>query len=78
MLERISELLVPVAMGTAAWALSRLHPALDTLVTALLGGLFLTLAAGNRWGIARKAFFAQKILIPAGIILYGTNLRFDK
>ncbi|AEA47184.1 YeiH family protein [Archaeoglobus veneficus] len=68
-------LLLPVALGIAAYIVSRFYPALDALFLALIFGIFFggVVGKGNVEKIAEKSL---SITLPVGIVLYGANVKF--
>jgi uncharacterized integral membrane protein (TIGR00698 family) len=74
----IPGLLLVLAIGVAAFFLSRLHPSLDALAMAILLGIVAGIVTDRAAILLPGAQLGAKILIPVGIILYGTRLDFTR
>lgn len=70
--------LLAAAIGGVAFYLSRLHHSLDALVLGILMGMIIKAFLGNNPIIQPGIQFSVKLLIPAGIIAYGTNIDFSR
>ncbi len=72
----IPGLLSVLGIGVAAYYLSQVHPSLDALAIAILLGIAIGIATNRAPILLPGARFGAKVLIPVGIILYGTSLSF--
>lgn len=68
---------VAVTVGFIIWLCSSKAKWVDPLVAGILCGMLLRTIAGERKFFAPGLDVAPKVLIPAGIILYGANLHFN-
>lgn len=69
--------LLTLAMGVGAYFLSSLHSAIDALVVAVLSGMLVRWAFGERSGFSVVVAYAkdlQEFLIPFGVLLYALTI----
>lgn len=70
-------LLLVLVIGLAAYGLSRLHTSLDALAMAIILGIAARIIVGKGERFMPGVRLGVKVLIPIGIILYGSNLNFN-
>ncbi|MBN2548964.1 MAG: putative sulfate exporter family transporter [Anaerolineales bacterium] len=70
--------LLAAAIGGVAFYLSTLHHSLDALVLGILMGMTIKAILGNNPTLQPGIQFSVKLLIPVGIIAYGTNIDFSR
>jgi len=63
-----------VVIAGASQFLSRFHPTIDPLMLALLTGIIIANLIGVSSSVKPGIVFSREILIPIGIILYGTQM----
>lgn len=63
--------------GIAIWYISSLANWIDSLVAGILFGMILRTLIGERPLLSSGLYWAPRILIPPGIILYGARLQLD-
>ncbi|MBI5639436.1 MAG: putative sulfate exporter family transporter [Nitrospirae bacterium] len=69
--------LLVLLIAGLSYFLSTLHASFDSLVTSIIIGMFIGNLTGIRNAFEKGAERAVKILLPAGIGLYGTQLVFQ-
>ena len=70
--------ILAVIVGYISWYLADMHKAIDSLVAGIVLGIVIRSIIGERARLVPGLVFAPKVFIPAGIILYGVNLKFQK
>ncbi len=70
--------ILAVVVGCFSWHLAHLHPAIDSLVAGIVLGIVIRSIIGERAWLSPGFVFAPQAFIPAGIVFYGVNLRFQK
>lgn len=65
-----------IFIATIAYLLSSFHPALDSLVVAILFGIILGNLLRERESVEKGINLATRVFIPMGITLYGSQLNF--
>ncbi|MBI5199377.1 MAG: putative sulfate exporter family transporter [Nitrospirae bacterium] len=72
----IKGLSLTVFIATIAYLFSSFHPALDSLVVAILLGIILGNLIREREPVEKGIKLASRVFIPLGITLYGSQLNF--
>lgn len=70
--------LLTVAGGLLAWYGATIYTVVDPLVVGIILGMVIRTVIGERPFLKPGLMKSTKLLIPIGIILYGTNLEFQK
>lgn len=75
-LEILPGLGLAAAIAAAALFLSRFHPTIDPLMMSLLTSIIIANLIGVGGAVRPGIGFSREIIIPLGIILYGTQMDF--
>jgi len=71
-------LLLAICLGVFSWLLSRVHISFDALVIGIVIGIIVRTIIGERAILIPGLSKSVAVFIPIGIILYGSNLRFNQ
>ena len=67
-------IMIVLIIGTGAYFVSQLHPSIDSLLLAIIFGIFFRMFFRNVAIFLPGVSIAEKILLPLGIISYGIGL----